>query len=227
MSFEIPLIFKTDLAGLTLRLSECCIWTQVEDEPKIALLKEGDKLAMVTQFMMELQGLKTIDGEDPSRILHFNPSGQVLEYDEINSFTCDIPRGISTLSNLQRLLVYQNMFSGEIPEIFANLTRLSEIAMENNQFSENIPAGLRGCQQLQTLDMSWNRLHGSIQVEIFKLSNLNNLILVNNMLSGSIPSEVDNLKQLQFAAAWVKTAAGKVYSASFILTQEEKEQLLS
>ncbi|KAF2282545.1 hypothetical protein GH714_043753 [Hevea brasiliensis] len=28
---------------------------------------------MVSQFMMELQGLKTVDGEEPPRILHFNP----------------------------------------------------------------------------------------------------------------------------------------------------------
>ncbi|KAA3482898.1 hydroxyproline O-galactosyltransferase GALT4 [Gossypium australe] len=28
---------------------------------------------MVTQFMMELQGLKTVEGEDPPQILHFNP----------------------------------------------------------------------------------------------------------------------------------------------------------
>ncbi|KAK8709718.1 hypothetical protein V6N13_060726 [Hibiscus sabdariffa] len=47
-------------------------WAHAEDEPKIALLKEGDELLMVTQFMMELQGLKTINGKDPQRILHFN-----------------------------------------------------------------------------------------------------------------------------------------------------------
>ncbi|KAL6973329.1 Hydroxyproline O-galactosyltransferase galt5 [Sarracenia purpurea var. burkii] len=43
-----------------------------EHEPKISLLKDGQYL-MVSQFMMELQGLKTVDGEDPPRILHFNP----------------------------------------------------------------------------------------------------------------------------------------------------------
>ncbi|OIT33434.1 PREDICTED: hydroxyproline O-galactosyltransferase GALT6-like [Nicotiana attenuata] len=43
-----------------------------EHDPKISLLKEGQFL-MVSQFMMELQGLKTVDGEDPPRILHFNP----------------------------------------------------------------------------------------------------------------------------------------------------------
>ncbi|XAR65433.1 Galactosylxylosylprotein 3-beta-galactosyltransferase [Bertholletia excelsa] len=43
-----------------------------EHDPKISLLKEG-QYVMVSQFMMELQGLKTVDGEDPPRILHFNP----------------------------------------------------------------------------------------------------------------------------------------------------------
>lgn len=43
-----------------------------EHETKISLLKEG-QYVMVSQFMMELQGLKTVDGEDPPRILHFNP----------------------------------------------------------------------------------------------------------------------------------------------------------
>lgn len=44
----------------------------VETNPKISLLKEGQSL-MVSQFMLELQGLKTVEGEDPPRILHFNP----------------------------------------------------------------------------------------------------------------------------------------------------------
>ncbi|XVF84828.1 hypothetical protein PTKIN_Ptkin17bG0071100 [Pterospermum kingtungense] len=48
-------------------------WAHAEYDPKIAVLKEGDESMMVSQFMMELQGLKTVDGEDPPRILHFNP----------------------------------------------------------------------------------------------------------------------------------------------------------
>ncbi|CAA3007209.1 hydroxyproline O-galactosyltransferase GALT6-like [Olea europaea subsp. europaea] len=43
-----------------------------ETDPKISLLKEGQYL-MVSQFMMELQGLRIVDGEDPPRILHLNP----------------------------------------------------------------------------------------------------------------------------------------------------------
>ncbi|OMO77832.1 hypothetical protein CCACVL1_14793 [Corchorus capsularis] len=44
-----------------------------ERNPNIALLKDGEDSLMVSQFMMELQGLRTVDGEDPPRILHFNP----------------------------------------------------------------------------------------------------------------------------------------------------------
>ncbi|KAF5192368.1 Hydroxyproline o-galactosyltransferase, partial [Thalictrum thalictroides] len=44
-----------------------------ETDPKIALVKDKSEPVMVSQFMMELQGLKTVDKEDPPRILHFNP----------------------------------------------------------------------------------------------------------------------------------------------------------
>lgn len=38
------------------------------------LLKVGaDPMVMVSQFMVELQGLKAVDGEDPPKILHLNP----------------------------------------------------------------------------------------------------------------------------------------------------------
>ncbi|BAH95612.1 Os12g0265600, partial [Oryza sativa Japonica Group] len=42
-------------------------------DPKIAVLSKGEQPIMVSQFMMELRGLKTVDGEDPPHILHFNP----------------------------------------------------------------------------------------------------------------------------------------------------------
>ncbi|KAE9604412.1 putative galactosylxylosylprotein 3-beta-galactosyltransferase [Lupinus albus] len=42
-------------------------------EPRISMVKEDDEPVMVSQFMVELQGLKTVDGEEPPRIFHFNP----------------------------------------------------------------------------------------------------------------------------------------------------------
>ncbi|XP_028801957.1 hydroxyproline O-galactosyltransferase GALT6 [Neltuma alba] len=48
-------------------------WAHAEHDPKIAMVREEDDSVMVSQFMMELQGLKTVDNEEPPRILHFNP----------------------------------------------------------------------------------------------------------------------------------------------------------
>ena len=42
-------------------------------ESTISQVREDDEPAMVSQFVVELQGLKTVEGEEPPRILHFNP----------------------------------------------------------------------------------------------------------------------------------------------------------
>ncbi|CAN8251869.1 unnamed protein product [Cochlearia groenlandica] len=44
-----------------------------EKDPKISILREGDEAMKVSQFKLELQGLKAVEGEDPPRILHLNP----------------------------------------------------------------------------------------------------------------------------------------------------------
>ncbi|KAM1786358.1 hypothetical protein ACFX12_039148 [Malus domestica] len=43
-----------------------------EFQPKIALVRDGES-SMVSQFKVELLGLKTVEGEEPPRLLHFNP----------------------------------------------------------------------------------------------------------------------------------------------------------
>lgn len=46
---------------------------QPEYDPKITMVRNGEESVMVSQFIMELQGLNTVEGEAPPRILHFNP----------------------------------------------------------------------------------------------------------------------------------------------------------
>ncbi|KAJ6749455.1 hypothetical protein OIU85_000128 [Salix viminalis] len=41
--------------------------------PQLIRLRNGDGTVMVSQFMIELQGLKSVEGEDPPKILHLNP----------------------------------------------------------------------------------------------------------------------------------------------------------
>lgn len=44
-----------------------------EYSAQLAKLRQGDGLVSVSQFMFELQGLKSVEGEDPPKILHLNP----------------------------------------------------------------------------------------------------------------------------------------------------------
>ncbi|KAJ1414197.1 Glycosyl transferase, family 31 [Sesbania bispinosa] len=44
-----------------------------EYAPLLAKLRKGNGLVSVSQFMVELQGLKSVEGEDPPKILHLNP----------------------------------------------------------------------------------------------------------------------------------------------------------
>ncbi|KAK9697019.1 hypothetical protein RND81_08G009700 [Saponaria officinalis] len=41
--------------------------------PQLAKFRNGDPLVMVSQFNVELQGLKAVEGEAPPKILHLNP----------------------------------------------------------------------------------------------------------------------------------------------------------
>ncbi|KAL0357983.1 UNVERIFIED_CONTAM: Hydroxyproline O-galactosyltransferase GALT4 [Sesamum calycinum] len=43
-------------------------WAHMDKESN-----KGGGSTIMSQFLMELQGLRTVDGEDPPRILHFNP----------------------------------------------------------------------------------------------------------------------------------------------------------
>lgn len=58
--------------------------------PKLATAKRGNPLVLVSQFMVELQGLKSVVGEDPPKILHLNPRlrGDWSELPVIEHNTC-------------------------------------------------------------------------------------------------------------------------------------------
>jgi hydroxyproline O-galactosyltransferase 2/3/4/5/6 len=61
-----------------------------EYNPKIKELKPGEKAALVSQFRMELLGMRMVDGEEAPRILHFNPrlKGDFIGRPVIEQNTC-------------------------------------------------------------------------------------------------------------------------------------------
>ncbi|CAI9781263.1 unnamed protein product [Fraxinus pennsylvanica] len=65
-------VFGEEVRGSYITVVGTSRWAHVESESSITLVKEDGESKMVSQFTMELQGLKAMDGEDPPKILHFN-----------------------------------------------------------------------------------------------------------------------------------------------------------
>ncbi|XAR72511.1 Galactosylxylosylprotein 3-beta-galactosyltransferase [Bertholletia excelsa] len=60
-------------AGSSITVAGTPHYAHQEFVPQLAKLRRGDALVQVSQFMVELQGLKSVVGEDPPKILHLNP----------------------------------------------------------------------------------------------------------------------------------------------------------
>lgn len=60
-------------AGSSITILGTPQYAHKESVPQRSRLARGDGMVLVSQFMVELQGLKTGDGEYPPKILHLNP----------------------------------------------------------------------------------------------------------------------------------------------------------
>ncbi|KAJ7969018.1 Hydroxyproline O-galactosyltransferase [Quillaja saponaria] len=60
-------------AGSSITLVGTPHYAHREYVPQLAKFRRGEITVMVSQFMVELQGLKSVDGEVPPKILHLNP----------------------------------------------------------------------------------------------------------------------------------------------------------
>ena len=127
-----------------------------------------------------------------------NTNGRVTELDlSANGLNGPIPSQLGSLSNLQRLLLYENQLSGSIPSQLGNLANLREIWIYDNHLSGTIPSQLGSLSNLQVLALGTNQLSGTIPSQLGSLSNLQALGLENNQLNGAIPSQLGSLSNLQ------------------------------
>lgn len=83
--------------------------------------------------------------------------------------------------------------SGTLSSGIGNLTNLQSVLLQNNVISGPIPAAVGKLQNLQTLDLSNNKFSGGIPSSLGDLRNLNYLRLNNNSLTGTCPESLSNL----------------------------------
>eukprot|EP00257_Ricinus_communis_P026957 XP_025014371.1 receptor-like protein EIX1 [Ricinus communis] len=98
-----------------------------------------------------------------------------------------------------RHLTYLDLSKGEIPRELSSLSELNQLNLSNNKLSDIIPEEIGCLKQLESLDLSQNQLSGKLPSSMAGLNFLNTLNLSYNDLSGRIPSS----NQLQSFSASV------------------------
>ncbi|XP_008812173.2 protein NSP-INTERACTING KINASE 3 [Phoenix dactylifera] len=130
--------------------------------------------------------------------MELNDPYNVLENWDINSVdpcswrmvTCSADGYVSALGMPSQSL------SGTLSPGIGNLTNLQSVLLQNNVISGPIPADITKLEKLQTLDLSNNQFDGGIPSSLGDLKNLNYLRLNNNSFSGPCPDSLSNIKGL-------------------------------
>ncbi len=94
---------------------------------------------------------------------------------------------------VQRLDLFNNNLTGELPPEFANLNHLQHLWLFNNQLSGNIPPELGNLTNLTHLGLGSNQLTGTIPSEIGNLINLIHFSIKNNDLYGCFDENLYSL----------------------------------
>ncbi|PRQ56668.1 putative protein kinase RLK-Pelle-LRR-XII-1 family [Rosa chinensis] len=103
---------------------------------------------------------------------------------------------IGNLSFLRDFSLYNNSFSGKIPQQMFNLFRLRRLSLSTNMLEGGIPVNLTLCAELSYLNIGENSFTGKIPSEIGSLRKLVDLTLEENNLTGAIPPSLGNLSSL-------------------------------
>lgn len=95
---------------------------------------------------------------------------------------------VKILTIFNTIDISNNMFEGDVPDMFGKLRWLRFLNLSHNAFTNSIPPSLGNLKQLEALDLSVNKLDGRIPTELGSLNFLSFLNLSYNQLSGRIPT---------------------------------------
>mmetsp|Transcript_21817 Transcript_21817/g.33031 ORF Transcript_21817/g.33031 Transcript_21817/m.33031 type:complete len:600 (+) Transcript_21817:779-2578(+) len=132
-----------------------------------------------------------------------------------------LPPELGELSELERIILQNNVLKGTIPTVLGKLKKLKMVIFRGNQFEGGIPEELmKGAGNLGvidfaenqltgtlpsnlsllpivTLDIAKNNFGGTIPAALGKLSDMTKLDLAENQLTGMIPEELYNTESLE------------------------------
>ncbi|GLT40511.1 hypothetical protein SLA2020_146400 [Shorea laevis] len=173
------------------------------------------------QSELNLLGLASnnIQGQIPSWILNLSASLWILDLSH-NNFTSfeescfvfsssrllyldlsfNFLKGSLPIPPLSILfyLVSGNMFSGEIPSQFCNMTSLQVLDLSHNNLSGMMLQCFGNLSSMLVLNLEGNNLHGSIPETWETANKLKAIKMGQNNLQGRLPRSLGNCKMLEF-----------------------------
>ncbi|KAF8010414.1 LOW QUALITY PROTEIN: hypothetical protein BT93_J1135 [Corymbia citriodora subsp. variegata] len=117
-----------------------------------------------------------------------------------------------TLSNIVCLNVAENQFTGPIPALISNATKLTLLLIPGNKLSGNVPT-MGKLNQLQRIIASSNQLGSGVQGDLKFLESINStslkvLAINGNNFGGTLPESIGNLSS-QLNIMWIQ--ANRLY----------------
>ena len=160
----------------------------------------------ITTFSM---GSNYVYGSIPSAINNWSGSiSRILLFQ--NLFQGTIPEVFSKFSKLTDIQLNENYFIGTIPSFIGSLSSLTVLQLFSNNFVGSIPSTIGNINKLERLRLEGNSLVGSIPNSITKLSLLDLLYLSSNSLTGTIPSNINALTRLRVLQAGRNQLTGTI-----------------
>ncbi|KAI4337552.1 hypothetical protein L6164_015952 [Bauhinia variegata] len=143
---------------------------------------------------------------------NFDASGNLLEGDlsELRFWT-----------NLVSLQLYENNFSGQIPEEFGEFKQLVNLSLYRNRLTGPLPQKIGYRSKLYNIDASENFLNGSIPPDMCNMGNMSYLLLLQNKLTGEIPASYANCLTLRRFRVSNNSLSGAIPAGIWGLPQAE------
>ncbi|WP_353572631.1 leucine-rich repeat domain-containing protein, partial [Candidatus Albibeggiatoa sp. nov. BB20] len=179
---------------------ELWIWGNPLQQPSLEIANQGieairnyfDSLLEELSDLEIIQRLEQELGKSLTELVTKNAQQQVIELDLSYLSLTQIPKQVSFLKHLQKLILNGNKLV-ELPPEIGQLLSLTWLDLRDNRL-KSLPPEIGQLQSLTWLDLRDNRLK-SLPPEIGQLQSLTELNLYNNPLQ-SLPPEIGQLQSL-------------------------------
>ena len=151
-----------------------------------------------------------MSGQIPSQLASLTNLQRLSLYD--NQLSGPVPTWLGRLVNLQELYLWGNQLTGPIPSELGSLTNLEILAFGGNQLTGPIPSELGSLINLRELWLNDNQLTGPIPTGLGSLAHLESLVLWGNQLTGTIPAELGSLANMRFLSLYGNQLSGEIPS---------------